>query len=138
MTKPFTNPGPDAAALLGGWKLESYMVGREGVGEETPLGKHPAGLITYTADGAMSAQLAADDAGPSSAMPAYTAYFGAFEVDAGRSLVIHHVHGASEPALVEKALEREYRLDGDRLTLTAWIGEGKHELVWRKIAREDR
>lgn len=138
MTRPFTDAGPDAAPLLGGWTLESYVVGRDGTDDITPLGKRPVGLITYTADGAMSAQLASDDAVPSSGMPAYTAYFGAFEVDGGRSLVIHHVHGASEPALVGKALEREYRLEGDSLVLTASLGTGRHELVWRKIAGENR
>jgi hypothetical protein len=43
--------------LVGAWSLESYADALEGGGVEHPLGSNPRGLLIYTPDGLMSAQL---------------------------------------------------------------------------------
>jgi Lipocalin-like domain len=64
-------------AVLGAWELVSFTARDETTGEDRqPLGTAPRGLILYTADGHMSAQLAKSD------MSGYAAYGGRGDVDA--------------------------------------------------------
>lgn len=47
--------------LLGAWSLESYTEADVQSGEVSyPMGRNPEGLILYTSDGYMSAQLSSD------------------------------------------------------------------------------
>lgn len=49
-------------AVLGGWELVSFVSRDAGADDDRhPLGRAPLGLILYTADGYMSAQLADSD-----------------------------------------------------------------------------
>lgn len=50
------------AALIGTWRLVSYEATSVDDGEVVrPYGEHPLGLIMYTADGYMSAQITTPD-----------------------------------------------------------------------------
>jgi hypothetical protein len=52
------------ADLIGSWSLESYTDTVEGAGALLPLGINPTGLLIYTPDGFMSAQLMSLDRSP--------------------------------------------------------------------------
>ena len=101
--------------LIGAWKLVDVV--KEPVDgsppAQRPHGERPVGLILYTADGFMSAQIMDPDRPPaassdwSALTPAeyadeargYFAYAGSFEVDEERGIVTHSVRGLAVPRL---------------------------------------
>lgn len=125
-------------AILGGWELVSFHSRDVDSGEVScPLGEHPHGLILYTANGYMSAQLAryADGGG-------YIAYGGRFFVDEDTATVRHDVAISRLPALLREPQFRQATLHGDRLTLSAAITDAAvtthSTLVWRRAQTGDR
>ncbi|OBG40487.1 lipocalin-like domain-containing protein [Mycolicibacter heraklionensis] len=104
-------------ALLGGWELSSFESLDAGTGAVShPLGTAPRGLILYTADGYMSAQLTGS---ADAALPAHIAYGGRFRVDEDTATVHHEVSVSMLPELLASPQLRQARVDGDRLTLSA-------------------
>ncbi len=95
------------------------------------MGDHPAGLILYTADGYMSAQLTPGTGAE------YVAYAGAFSVDEEAGTVHHDVIVSSMPELLARPQFRHAHIDADRLILSATQtsadGVTAHStLVWRR------
>ncbi|MCV7385809.1 lipocalin-like domain-containing protein [Mycolicibacter longobardus] len=124
-------------ALLGGWELSSFSSRDVDTGTVShPLGTAPRGLILYTGDGYMSAQLtgSADSAVPDKKSPGYIAYGGRFQVDEDTATVHHEVTVSMLPELFAGPQLRQARVDGDRLTLSATTtndGVTSHNtLVW--------
>ena len=119
-------------AILGAWELESFAATDALTGEERhPLGAAPRGLIMYTADGHMSAQLAESD------MSGYVAYGGRFSVNEGTSTVHHDVTVSMLPELLTQPQFRQAKVYGDVLTLSAASAdaagvEANVRLVWRR------
>jgi Lipocalin-like domain len=119
-------------AVLGAWELVSFVARDETTGEDRqPLGTTPRGLILYTADGHMSAQLAESD------MSGYVAYGGRFSVDEETSTLRHDVTVSMMPELLAQPQFRHASVDGDLLTLSASRTDGTgvttHSvLVWRR------
>lgn len=114
-------------ALLGGWELASFRSVDAATGAVShPLGTAPRGLILYTADGYMSAQLVSD--------ATYIAYGGRFRVDEETATVHHEVSVSMLPELLAGPQLRHAEVDGDRLTLSATTtndGVTSHNtLVW--------
>ncbi len=73
-------------AVLGAWELVSFVARDAATDEDRhPRGTAPRGLILYTADGHMSAQLAESDMGD------YVAYGGRFSVNEETSTLRHDV-----------------------------------------------
>lgn len=125
---------PLRAAILGGWQLSSFDSRDAGTGAVSrPLGAHPRGLILYTADGYMSAQLSNDDGGD------YIAYGGRFYVDEPTATVRHDVSVSLLPELLQAPQLRQASIDGDRLTLSATATNGgvttHNTLVWHRARR---
>ena len=109
-------------ALLGGWELASFESRDADTGAIShPLGTAPRGLILYTADGYMSAQLTGGDdaAAPDETLPGYIAYGGRFDVDEDTATVHHRVSVSILPELLAAPQLRQARVDGGRLTLSA-------------------
>jgi Lipocalin-like domain len=101
-------------AVLGGWELVSFVARDAGTGEDRhPLGSAPLGLILYTVDGHMSAQLA------DSGMEGYISYGGRFSVDEETSTLRHDVTMSMMPELLSQPQFRHASIDGDFLTLSA-------------------
>ena len=101
-------------AVLGGWELVSFVARDAVTGEKRhPLGAAPRGLILYTADGHMSAQLADSDMG------GYMSYGGRFSVDEETSTLHHGVTISMMPQLLTQPQFRQASIDGDVLTLSA-------------------
>jgi hypothetical protein len=101
-----------------------------------PLGTTPRGMILYTDDGHMSAQLADADMG------GYIAYGGRFDVDEDTSMVHHDVTVAMMPELLVQPQFRQAHIDGDVLTLSATTtddaGATTHAtVVWRRAGSSE-
>jgi hypothetical protein len=137
-------------AIIGAWRLASYTAESDGDVSE-PLGPEPVGIIMYTPDGYMSAQLMRHDrpaydkaitgGGTSEQMAAaaagYLCYSGPFTLDEEAGVVQHHVEVSLLPNWVGSVQIRQGRLDGDTLTLSADVQSRKgvsstHVLVWRR------
>ncbi|MEZ0383907.1 MULTISPECIES: lipocalin-like domain-containing protein [Mycobacteriaceae] len=119
-------------AILGGWELSSMESRDVDTGAVShPLGSAPRGLILYTGDGYMSAQLASGD---DAALRQYIAYGGRFRVDEDTATVHHLVSVSMLPELLTAPQLRQATVDGDRLTLSATTtsdGVTSHNtLVW--------
>jgi Lipocalin-like domain len=120
--------------VLGAWELVSFVARDARTGEDRhPLGTAPRGLILYTADGHMSAQLAESD------MSEYIAYGGRFSVNEETSTLHHDVTISMMPELLVQAQFRQASADGDLLTLSATrtddTGVKTHSrLLWRRPA----
>ena len=121
-------------AVLGAWELVSFVARDATTGEDRqPLGAAPRGLILYTADGHMSAQLAEAD------MSGYVAYGGRFSVDEETSTLHHDVTMSMMPELLAQPQFRHASFDGELLTLSASrtddAGVATHSrLVWRRAS----
>lgn len=126
------------SAVLGAWELVSFVAtdARSGV-ERHPLGSVPRGLILYTADGFMSAQLAASD------MTEYVAYGGRFAVDEQTATLYHDVTMSMMPELLARPQFRHATVDGETLTLSATTTDEdgaatEAYLVWRRARTAGR
>lgn len=105
--------------LVGAWELLSYVSTLPDPTKEEeatyPLGKNPKGILIYSADGYMSAQIQALDQ-----LTSYLGYTGPFDIDeTGTETVLqHHVSLSSFPAWLGDIQRRVARLDGDILVLS--------------------
>src|SRR5271169_3591720 len=144
-------PAPTVAQLLGTWKLvsieDSMTDGK--VQPSAQFGSHPNGFIMYEPDGHMCATIAngdrpawKDPAKPTDAEKiAYydtlIAYCGTFKLDSATSTVTHFPEVAWTPSYVGSAQPRPFRLEGNRLIITATrglsdLGIQKRVLVWER------
>jgi len=140
--------------LMGAWSLESYSDTTEGKETVFPFGPKPIGLLIYTPDGYMSAQLmsldrSSLDVGDWNGQTQgdfhenarhFIAYSGEYQVDEVTATVSHMPNVSFAPDLIGKQLKRQVKLDGDRLTLTVVTSrvEGnsvKSSLCWLRLHR---
>ncbi|GAA3079017.1 hypothetical protein GCM10010464_48950 [Pseudonocardia yunnanensis] len=139
--------------LVGAWTLESWASWKVGSDDITyPLGKDAQGIIMYTPDGYMSAQIMRADrpllakadmqgataAEQSISAEGYLAYTGTYDVTADGSKVNHHVSVSLLPNWVHGVQVRVLKLDGDELVLSPahpiWINGERQDsrLVWHR------
>lgn len=148
-------PSPIVTAdLVGAWSLDSYVDTIDGAETMHPLGLDPKGLLIYTRDEFMSAQLMRTDSSPlglgnenEGTMNDYRAnadnfigYSGMFHFDELTATISHMPSVSFVPSLIGQRLKRQVKLDGDRLTLTVVTPrvEGKSVtsiLSWLKLHR---
>lgn len=112
-------------SLVGTWRLVSY-VRSDSLGAVQPYwDDRPSGLIIYTADGHVAAQLydsrrprvgdAWERATPDAARTAFVGlvtYFGTYALDPAARTVTHSVEGAMAPDWIGSKLVRAYRFLG--------------------------
>ena len=119
-------------AVLGAWELVSFIAMDAATGaQRRPLGSRPLGLLVYTADGHMSAQLAESN------MAGYVAYGGRFTVDEETATLHHDVSMSTLPELLATPQFRHARIDGGQLSLSASSTDDRgatthSRLVWRR------
>ncbi len=134
--------------ILGGWELVSFTARDIETGEVSyPLGQQPCGLIMYTDDGFMSAQLTRrtgpdtrEGAEQSPDPGTYVAYGGRFHLDEASATIRHDVTISALPELFARPQLRHAVLEGDQLTLSATAtttnGTATHStVVWRRAPR---
>lgn len=120
--------------IHGAWELVSYTTRDDQGGPVTyPLGPDAHGLIMYTHDGYMSAQLMKPDrpnydqpdtgggtaTQHAAAAAGYLAYSGPYSVDEATAIVHHEVSVSLLPNWLGTVQLRHSLLEADRLTLTA-------------------
>lgn len=153
--RPGTGQPSPPDPFVGTWRLVSWEQ-RSAEGEVTcPYGRRPRGLIVYTPNGQMSAQLMNPDGNLAGATASgareiigrmsenYFAYYGTYTVDRAAKTITHHVQGSLAPSWVGTDQIRQFEfLGSDRLRLTADISErdrfgdvatGRQILVWERI-----
>jgi hypothetical protein len=119
--------------LIGAWKLVSYEERpADGSPAIHPLGEKPQGLILYTPDGYMSAQLMRRERKPFAGGDwfdgtsdeyreegtSYIAYSGHFHVDEAKGALTHTMQVSLFPNWLGNTQPRVVRLDGDMLQLS--------------------
>jgi Lipocalin-like domain len=134
--------------LVGTWKLVSASsTTSAGEGSGSPYGTNPAGFLTYTADGRVSAQISYDGrkslsfgGGTSEeqaeAFKTFLAYAGRYTHRGDK--VTHHVEVSSIQNYVGKDLVRSVKFRGDQIILvtppTPVNGKMQTvELVWQRL-----
>jgi hypothetical protein len=145
-------------SLVGAWELVDVVEeALDGSPSRRPHGERPVGLILYTHDGYMSAQIMERQRGRVescdwSSLTAeeyaeeargYFAYAGPYEVDEERGTVTHSVVASLFPGWVGSAQVRVAELEGERLVLrsAAPVCSGGKlvvvQLTWRRAAPVD-
>jgi hypothetical protein len=142
---------PTVAQLVGTWKLVSIedTLTNGKVGPSSQFGSHPHGFIMYEADGYMCATIVngdrpdwkdktkATDAEKITYFDTLVAYCGSYELDSPNSTLTHHPEVAWTPAYVGSTQPRPFKLEGNRLIITATKGFSdptiaKRVLVWQR------
>ena len=133
--------------LVGTWHLVSYETIEPDGGRGRPFG-NAVGRLTYDASGNMTGQVMRPnrsrvELGEGSAQQVraaytgYIAYFGTYDIAADGQSVVHHVHGALNPAWVGGDQIRGLRFEEDRLVLHAEVPKAgaivRHVLTWKRI-----
>lgn len=142
--------------LIGAWTLISYVEEPvDGSASFEPLGPNPQGIIMYTPDGYMSAQLARPDrpnfpsgdwfAGTAedytSEASSYIAYTGPFHVDEETQTLTHSMFISLFPNWTGQTQPRAVSLEGDTLhlgTVSPIQSSGRtvnSHLTWRRAER---
>jgi hypothetical protein len=119
--------------LIGAWKLVS-LVERpvDGSAPDYPMGENPLGIIMYTHDGYMSAQLMRPDRRPFASgdwfdgteeeyreeASTYIAYSGPFDVDEEKQTLTHSMFVSLFPNWTGQSQHRVVKIDGDVLHLS--------------------
>jgi hypothetical protein len=120
--------------LIGAWKLVSYVENPvDGTAPFHPMGESPEGMILYTPDGYMSAQLmrpgrprfasgdwfnGTDQELKEEAM-GYIAYSGHFHADEGSQTLTHSMFVSLFPNWLGQTQPRVVRIEGDMLHLSS-------------------
>jgi hypothetical protein len=140
-------PSAQREGVVGAWSLVSFDVD-EGTGRLTPrFGADPVGYLIYSADQRMAAVLAgthrpelrspdgkaASEEQRTTAMLNSLAYAGRYDVRGDR--VFHHVEVSIFTNLMGTTLERQFKIEGDTLTIRTLPPEiwgTSNVLVWKR------
>ncbi len=136
--------------LVGTWKLVSASsTTSKGEPSEPPYGLDPAGFLTYTQDGRVTALISFGGRKPLSggggtlaleeqaeAFRTFLAYAGRYTLTADK--VTHHIEISSIQNYVDRDLVRSVRFQDDRITLVTppTLVNGKVqtvELIWQRL-----
>jgi len=119
--------------LIGAWKLVSYVEQPvDGSAPHYPFGEEPQGIIMYTPDGYMSAQLCRPDRAPFASgdwfkgtaseyeaeASTYIAYTGPFHVDEENQSLTHSMFISLFPNWIGQTQPRVLKIEGDILSLS--------------------
>lgn len=147
------SPAPVGEQLLGAWALLSYTDEQDGQPDAHPFGITPQGVLIYTADGFVSAQLMNPTRAPvrsadwhggdpselAQAAAGYIAYCGRYEVNEEQRTITHIPSVALLPNLIGVEQHRTISLDAGLLTLQTEAlpsvtgGLTSSRLEWTKI-----
>ena len=141
----------DSSTVVGSWRLVSVMATAEdGKSLTVPMGEHPTGFLTYTADGRMSLLITHDGRPKLSgdrldspieerakAFSTMVAYAGSYRIEGNK--LVHKVEASSSQNWVGNELPRMVSFDGNRMKLEAPLQERhgvtmRFEQVWERMA----
>jgi hypothetical protein len=140
-------------SVVGTWRLVSFVIADESGGVRPYWDEHASGLIVYTADGRVSAQLydarrprvgavwdRADAAAARAAFVGMASYYGRYRLDASRGTITHTIEGAMSPDWIGSELVRGYRFLGPNrvelrvLTSAEGPTAGNVVLTWERVS----
>jgi len=142
--------------LIGAWKLVSYVEKPiDGSAPSYPMGENPMGIIMYTPDGYMSAQLMRPDRKAFSSgdwfdattdeyreeATTYIAYSGPFHVNEGEKTLSHSMFVSMYPNWIGQTQPRIVSIDRDVLhlsTASPFKSSGKIVNAYVRWKRADR
>lgn len=146
------NAAQQEPSLVGAWRLVSFVTSDAEGAVRQYWDERASGLIIYTADGRVSAQLydarrprlstvwdRADAAAARAAFVGMASYYGRYRVDTARRTVTHTIEGAMSPDWIGTELVRGYRFLGpnrvELRVLTSAEGPvgGGTVLVWERV-----
>jgi len=138
--------------VIGIWRLISIQTQADDGTLTYPFGKDVDGLVMIDARGYFSAQLvdmkrpsfkSADPRGGTpgevrTAFENYMGYYGTFDVDETKRVIIFHVEGAWLPNWIGGDQIRYYTLNGNRMTISTApvLFDGKNrigKLIWERV-----
>jgi hypothetical protein len=139
-------------AVVGTWKLVSYVTETPDGTRTFPLGEDAVGMAIYLPNGRVSIQFMKRDrprfkSGDAwrgtleeerAAFESYFAYAGRYTLDAQGSTVTHHIEVSSIPDYVGIDLQRTVAIAGNRLTLrtpprTLAGQTSTSTLIWERV-----
>lgn len=125
--------------IVGTWRLvHSIHINADGK-KEYPYGEDAIGYIQYSNTGIMAVQISRRYRGEAEDLAHlksdYLAYFGRYEIDTEKRVVRHFVEGQLFPRDHPEVLEREYRFDGDLMSLMPTDGSNR-EILWQRIVSQ--
>ncbi|MGW0024634.1 lipocalin-like domain-containing protein [Rhodococcus sp. O3] len=142
-----------AERIVGAWELVEYSTTSDDGKVDHPLGADARGLIVYSADGFMSAQIMRPGRTPyrsrnvhsgetserGEAAGGYLAYSGPYHVDEDNAAVWHEMAVSLYPNWIGDNQKRDVRFDGDLMTLSSDPLVFRTvtlfpALVWRRVA----
>lgn len=143
--------------LAGAWMLVSVETHLSNGDVIRAYGDQPQGVIVYTEDGYMTAQVSrpdrskikagdqqrASDGEIRSNFEGYIAYHGTYSIDPDAQTVTHFVRGSMFKNWEGEAQTRFYEIDGDRVTLSTpevrWgeLGTVRTVLVWERLSTQN-
>jgi hypothetical protein len=149
------SPGKLRQELLGVWALLSYTDQRDELPDVYPFGREPEGILIYTADGFVSAQLmnpargaarsaawhGGDPTELANLAAGYIAYCGQYVLDEARRVIAHIPVVALLPSLLGAPQHRTISIDVEVLTLRTEAMPGpdgrlvSSRLEWTKVPR---
>lgn len=132
-------------AIVGSWRLVSWIVKAPDGKVTHPVGENPVGLLMYDDLGNMSVHLM-NSFRPIFEMgyaetsleelkevyDGYIAYFGKYTIDISEQTITHHADGITNPNFVGTRLVRYYDLTADKLVLST-DKERTSSLTWLRI-----
>jgi hypothetical protein len=131
--------------VVGAWKLSSFLIDEGKESEKPRFGPNPVGYLVYSANGRVAAVLAGTHRLPLEPPPSkvnqdcapsvadFLAYAGRYDVKGDR--VFHHVEVSVFTNLIGQTLERQFKLEGDTLTIRTLPPEiwgNSSVLVWKR------
>jgi hypothetical protein len=131
--------------VVGAWSLSSFLIDEGKESEKPRFGPNPVGYLVYSANGRVAAVLGGLRRPSLEPPPAtvnehcaesvadFLAYAGRYDVKGDH--VFHHVEVAVFTNLIGKTLERQFKLDGDTLTIRTLPPEiwgTSSVLVWKR------
>lgn len=143
--RPARAASAPSAGVTGAWSLERFDVIEPGKAATPRFGVDPVGYLIYTPSGRMSAILSGIHRPPfestkvsavegkGQTLTDFLAYAGTYDIRGDR--VFHHVEVSVFTNLVGTTLERQFTIDGDRLTIrtiTPGMWGDASTLVWKR------
>src|SRR3954471_17732901 len=119
--------------FVGSWKaVSAELVDANGAVVARPFGDRPAGKLTCTAGGHMSALIARRDAPRNDSSALW--HIGTYSIDRRQRLIILHGQYSTVASFEGTDVVRSYRFRGrSTLVLSSAAGEGRLVITWKRI-----
>ncbi len=122
--------------IVGAWRLvHSIIINGDGK-KRYPFGEDAIGYIYYSDTGIMAVQISRKVRAAVKELSRlkhdYLAYFGRYEIDPDRQVVRHLVEGQLFPGDHLGVLERNYRFEGDLMSLRP-VDRTNQEILWQRV-----